>query len=246
MPRRLHHHGGGAQKIVIYDRMRDLAPRPLRRYVQHFEASIEDAVVQFANLLAAGARVLDAGAGEGNYKQYLTKQRYCGIDLAIGDKTWDYSCLDVAGDLARLPFRDGSFDACINIVTLEHVREPARVICELARALAPGGRLLLIAPHEWEEHQQPHDYFRYTRYGLEYLLKQAGFVEISIEPVGGFFRLLSRRLLNGLQFFPGPLILVAAIFLVPPALIFPLFDPLDKPRNFTLGFICSAKSNHPD
>ena len=126
-------------------------------------------------------------------------------------------------------------------MTLEHVREPARVICELARTLAPGGRLLLIAPHEWEEHQQPHDYFRYTRYGLEYLLKQAGFAEISIEPVGGFFRLLSRRLLNGLQFFPGPLMLVAAIFLVPPALVFPLFDPLDKRRNFTLGFICSAR-----
>ena len=73
-------------------------------------------------------------------------------------------------------FGTGRFEASVNIVTLEHVREPARVLCELARTLAPGGRLLLIAPHEWEEHQQPHDYYRYTRYGLEYLLRQAGFV----------------------------------------------------------------------
>ena len=54
---------------------------------------------------------------------------------------------------------------------------------------------------------------------------QAGFTEINITLWAAFFRLLSRRLLNALQFFPGPLMLVAAIFLVPPALVLPLFDP---------------------
>jgi SAM-dependent methyltransferase len=226
---------------VIYEWARDLLPRPVRRYVQHFEASIEDAAGKFAASLRPGARVLDAGAGEGNYKHFFAAQRYCGLDLAIGDAAWNYSHLDVVGDLEHLPFRDGTFEASVNIVTLEHVREPARVLCELARTLAPGGRLLLIAPHEWEEHQQPHDYYHYTRFGLEYLLKQAGFSEVSIQPVGGFFRLLSRRLLAGLQFFPGPLMFLAAIFLVPPALIFPLFDGLDKRKNFTLGYICISR-----
>jgi SAM-dependent methyltransferase len=145
------------------------------------------------------------------------------------------------GDLARIPFADGAFDACVNVVTLEHVREPACVVSEMARVLGFGGRLLLIAPHEWEEHQQPHDYYRYTRYGLEYLLQRAGFTEISITPVGGFFRLLSRRMFNALQFFPGPLIVVGGILFIPPALILPLFDSLDRRRNFTLGFICIAR-----
>jgi SAM-dependent methyltransferase len=218
-------------------------PAPVRRYIQHFEASIEDAVADFANRLEAGARVLDAGAGEGNYKTYFAKQRYCGMDLGVGDQKWDYTRLDVVGDLSCLPFDTGTFDASINIVTLEHVTDPARVVCELAHSLKPGGRLLLIAPLEWEEHQQPHDYFRYTRFGLEHLLKQAGFSEISIQPVGGFFRLLSRRLFNALQFFPGPLMFVAAIFFVPPALILPLFDGIDRRRNFTLGFICLASKH---
>ena len=115
---------------------------------------------------------------------------------------WDYGKLDAIADLTALPFRDACFEACINIVTLEHVREPA---CALRgnRASAGAGRaLLLIVPHEWEVHQAPHDYFRYTRYGIAYLLEKAGFREYTIEPVGGYFRLLSRRLLNGLQFFP--------------------------------------------
>jgi len=227
---------------VIYDKVRDAVPAPLRRWVQHFETSIDAAVAEFAASLPASARVLDAGAGEGSYSHHFSKHRYCALDLGIGDAAWNYSKLDVIGDLEKLPFRDAAFDACLNVVTLEHVREPALVIRELFRTLAPGGRILLIAPHEWEEHQQPHDYYRYTRYGLEYLLRTANFTEIKITPVGGFFRLLSRRLFNALQFFPGPLMFVAAIFLVPPALLFPLFDPLDHHRNFTLGFICTART----
>jgi SAM-dependent methyltransferase len=226
---------------VIYGWTRSLLPRPLARYVLHFEAAIEDAVSAFAASLPPQARVLDAGAGEGNYKPHFSQQRYCGLDLGIGDGAWDYSRLDVLGDLAELPFGDGAFEAALNVVTLEHVREPGRVLCELARVLAPGGRLLLIAPHEWEEHQQPHDYYRYTRFGLDYLLRRAGFSEISTQPVGGIFRLLSRRLLNALQFFPGAWMLVGAVFLAPPALLLPLLDPLDQHRNFTLGYICSAR-----
>jgi ubiquinone/menaquinone biosynthesis C-methylase UbiE len=207
----------------------------------HFEWSIEQAVADFAASLPPGARVLDAGAGEGRFSSFFAAQRYCGVDLGIGDAGWNYAGLDAIADLQRLPFPDRAFNAAINIVTLEHVRDPAGVLSELARVSCPGGRLLLIAPHQWEEHQTPHDYFRYTRHGLAFLLKQAGFRDAAILPVGGFFRLLSRRLLNALQFFPGPAFFLAAIFFVPPALLLPLLDPLDSQRHFTLGYICIAR-----
>jgi SAM-dependent methyltransferase len=226
---------------VIYDKLRSLLPGALARYVMHFEASIEDAVANFATALPCGVRVLDAGAGETAHKHYFAAQRYCGVDLGIGDHDWDYSQLDVLGNLESLPFPDVTFEAAINIVTLEHVLHPARVICELGRVLRPGGRFLLVAPLQWEEHQQPHDYGRFTRFALDHLLRQAGFTDISIQPVGGIFRLISRRLLNALQFFPGPMALVAAVFFAPPALVLPLLDPLDKDRSFTLGYICSAR-----
>ena len=228
---------------MIYDRLRDHLPSFLRRYVMHFETAIEDAVAEFASSLAQGARLLDAGAGEGNYKHYFAAQRYLGLDLGIGDQQWNYSQLDVIGDLSALPFCDLTFDACLNAVTLEHVKDPARVIREIARTLAPGGKFLLIAPFEWEEHQQPHDYFRFTRFSLAYLLEQAGFDDVSIRPVGGFFRMLSRRMFAALKFFPGPSIIIGAIFFVPPALLLPLLEPLDRRQNFTLGYICSARKS---
>ena len=142
--------------------------------------------------------------------------------------------------MLALPFAADTFDAALNVVTLEHVREPARVIEELFRVLRPGGRLLIIVPHEWEQHQIPHDYFRYTRYGMQYLLERAGFTGIVIEPVGGYFRLMSRRLLNGLQFFPAPWMMLVGLVVGPLALVAPLCDGLDREKNFTLGFVCRA------
>ena len=216
-------------------------PRFLRRHLLHFEASIDDSLQSFSSGLNAGARVLDAGAGERVHARYFERQRYVAVDLAVGDAAWNYGKLDAIADLTALPFSSDCFEACINIVTLEHVREPGCALREMERTLAPGGRLLMIVPHEWEVHQSPHDYYRYTRHGMSYLLDKAGFIDCNIEPVGGYFRLLSRRLLNGLQFFRGPWFLVAAIFLAPPALVLPWFDPLDRERNFTLGYICTAR-----
>jgi SAM-dependent methyltransferase len=226
---------------MSYARLRRLIPRFLQRRVLYFEAAIEDAVTTFAAGLGEGARVLDAGAGEGAYARFFARQRYVGVDLGVGDPQWDYRRLDAVGDLLNLPFRSASFDACLNVVTLEHVREPARAVAEMARTLQPGGRLMLVAPQEWEIHQAPHDYFRFTRYGLRHLLESAGFAAVHILPVGGIFRLLARRLLNSLQYFRGPWLWLTALALAPAALLLPVFDRLDRDRNFTLGYICTAR-----
>jgi len=220
-------------------------PRPLRRHILHFEAEIEDAVAALARGLRRGARVLDAGAGEGKYARHFTRQRYCGVDLAVGDAAWDYSRLDAIADLTALPFRTGAFDAILHIVTIEHLREPGCALAEMARVAAPGASLLVAAPHEWEVHQAPHDYFRFTRYGIAYLLEKAGWEVREVRAAGGYFRLLARRLLNGLQFFSGGWrwvgFIPAAILLAPPALILPFLDFLDGERNFTVGYICTAR-----
>ena len=215
-------------------------PGPLLRYVKHFEAVIADAVRDFAQSLAARDRVLDAGAGEGQYKHYFSQQRYTGFDLAVGDQRWDYSKLDALGDLAALPFADRTFEAVVSVVTLEHVRHPQQVVAEMARVLRPGGRMLLIVPHQWEEHQQPHDYFRYTRYGVRFLVESAGLSVVSIDPVGGIFRLLSRRLLGATSVLPFPLDAVFLFLAVIPALLMPLLDGFDTAKTSTLGFVCIA------
>lgn len=220
--------------------VRGKLPRWLDRYLWFFENAIEDWAADLAKSLPPGARLLDAGAGEGQYRNLFPHVRYTGLDLAVGDSSWNYAGLDVLGDLCRLPFGDGCFDAALNIVTLEHVRDPHQVLREIGRVLRPGGELLLVVPQDWEVHQSPHDYFRYTRHGVKHLLEQAGFAQIRIEPGGGYFRLMGRRMLNGLQFFRGLWLLPAALVLAPAGLLFPLLDGFDRERNFTLGYLVRA------
>ena len=84
-------------------------PGFLRRYILHFEASVDNSVAAFASELPSNALVLDAGAGENQYAQFFQNHRYIAVDLGIGDSEWDYSQLDCIGDLATLPFRSGIF-----------------------------------------------------------------------------------------------------------------------------------------
>jgi len=216
-------------------------PAAVQRQVLHFEACIEDAARAFAASLPPGAAVLDAGAGESQYEPLFAGLRYVAVDLGVGDSQWSYRRLDAVADLSLLPFADGSFAGCVNIVTLEHVREPRAVLSELARVMRSGGRLLLVTPLEWEEHQQPHDYFRYTRYGVMHLLNSAGLEVERLEAAGGFFRLMARRLWNAPQFFPVPLAWLVLLLVAVPALVLPLLDGLDPRRAFTLGHICIAR-----
>ena len=226
---------------MSYAGLRRLVPGWLRREVFYFETRIDEGLREFAGQLKPGAAVLDAGAGEGQYRDHFSRQKYTGVDLGVGDAAWNYAGLDCVADLLRLPFANDSFDAFVSVVTLEHVTEPGLAIAEMARVARVGAMLYLVVPHEWEVHQHPHDYWRFTKFGVKRLLEQNGWDVLRLEPGGGFFRLLSRRLMNGLQFLPGWLMPLAAIFVAPAALLTGLLDGLDSQRDYTLGYICWAK-----
>jgi SAM-dependent methyltransferase len=207
---------------------------------------------------AAGARVLDAGAGEGRFRNYFAHARYVGVDVAVGDVTWDYSRLDALGDLTRLPFADASFDVVLCTEVLEHVSEPQQVVSEIARVLRPGGALYVAAPQMFHQHQKPYNFFNYTSFGLRHLLDRAGLAPVWIKPMGGYFWMLSfqlqalvywamprprRRWVRWLQY---PLIAVLQAFcLVLLPLAFFYLDALDRQKDATLGWVLEARKPLP-
>lgn len=100
-----------------------------------------------------GKRVLDVGTGDGTYA--IEAATRGGIVTAI-DR--DPSMLDAARERAskravgvsfqsgraeQLPFADASFDVVCAITVLCLVEEPAAAAREMARVLAPGGRLVI-------------------------------------------------------------------------------------------------------
>ncbi len=88
-----------------------------------------------------GDRVLEVGAGLGIVGAYVDSIRLVSTDLETA------SWIDVAADVARLPFRDFTFDAVVCLHVLHHVEQPRRAIEEMGRVLAVGGALLIAEPH---------------------------------------------------------------------------------------------------
>lgn len=121
--------------------------------------------------LQDGQRVLDLGCGRGRHMHALywheTPLNVVGLDLSHGevkaalDGFFDLpppepasdrrSAVVLAGDAARLPFPDNSFDRIICSEVLEHVPDPDAVLEEISRILKPGGLFIASVPRYWPE-----------------------------------------------------------------------------------------------
>lgn len=140
------------------------------------DEEVEAAILSAARHPAVG-RLLDIGTGTGRLLELLAPEAETatGIDrspemlrLARGKLTaGGNQAADVRqADMRTLPFDPGSFDT----VTLHHVLhfadDPASVIAEAARVLAPGGKLLVAdyAPHQREDLRTR---FHHVRLGFE-------------------------------------------------------------------------------
>jgi SAM-dependent methyltransferase len=148
---------------------------------------ITDFVMRIAKGLPQGTSVLDAGAGECAYKKYFAHCEYRSVDMAIGEPIWNYANLDYVAPLDKLPIENETFDVILCTQVVEHLKRPIESLKELYRVLKPYGYLFLTAPMAHKEHQVPYDYFRYTSYGLKYILSEAGFKETQVDPIGGMF-----------------------------------------------------------
>jgi SAM-dependent methyltransferase len=98
--------------------------------------------------------VLEVGCAVGFLGRGLVEQGrrvdLIGLDFhaeLLAEVTEGYSGL-VEGDAHRLPLRDGAFRAVIATNTLHHVAEPAVVVREIARVLAPGGIFIAYDPRK--------------------------------------------------------------------------------------------------
>lgn len=155
--------------------------------------------------IPAGQRILDAGAGELQYKRFCKHLNYISQDFGQyngqGDgrgfqmDLWDNSRLDLVGDIAALPLAEASFDAIMCVEVLEHVPAPVEALREMTRLLRPGGLLLITAPFCALTHFAPYFYQTgYTRYFYEHWLAQLGYTIDELQPNGSYFAYMAQEL----------------------------------------------------
>ena len=146
---------------------------------------------RLATTLATHAKgdCLDAGSGRSPYREMLEVRGNRVVSMDIENRS---GSLDIQGDIQSMPqVASESFDTILCSQVLEHVPRPWDAMAELARVLRPGGRLLLTVPHLSMIHEAPHDYYRYTRYGLEALSRRVGLSASTICPTGGILCFLT-------------------------------------------------------
>jgi SAM-dependent methyltransferase len=119
------------------------APDPNWEYYPTYIAKLK-AVRLWLDRTRAGARVLDAGCGEGVLvDEYADRLAIEGIDPNYGSDRVR------TGSLTDLPFGDASFDRALCLDVLEHLtfEEQPRALAELFRVLKSGGELLVSVPN---------------------------------------------------------------------------------------------------
>jgi SAM-dependent methyltransferase len=115
-----------------------------------------------------GASVLNIGAGGGYDELVRRVAKERGYEVRSSDIDSERSP-DLIDDICASRLEDASVDVIVMADVLEHVQDPFAAASEIRRILKPGGALLLVVPFFFPIHASPHDYFRFTEYGLKHL-----------------------------------------------------------------------------
>ncbi|MDA8266557.1 MAG: class I SAM-dependent methyltransferase [Actinomycetota bacterium] len=134
----------------------ELAPWWRETFTHGADLEYEQQILPLAlSHLAGRRRILDLGTGEGQLARRLvesdSRRVVVGLDSSAaqlanaraegGGPSW----VRAAGE--RLPFADGSFDAVVCCLVIEHAADADAVLGEVARVLDGGGLFLLLINH---------------------------------------------------------------------------------------------------
>jgi ubiquinone/menaquinone biosynthesis C-methylase UbiE len=121
--------------------------------------------------LDAGARVIAVDASAGMLDQ--VRRRLSGRSIEVRE-----------GDVEALPVDSGEADAVLANMVLHHAPDPARAIGEMARALKPGGRLVITDAdthtHEWLRIEQHDRWLGFERDDVARWFREAGLDGVSV------------------------------------------------------------------
>jgi SAM-dependent methyltransferase len=155
--------------------------------------------------LPRGIRLLDAGAGEMQFRSFCTHLKYVSQDFdkydgqgdgcGLQQGHWDRGRVDIVCDITRIPEPDASFDAILCTEVLEHLPEPVQALKEFQRLLRSTGDLIITAPFTSLTHFAPyHFHTGFNSYFYEHHLRQLGFEILEITENGNYFEFIAQEL----------------------------------------------------
>lgn len=176
-------------------RLRHPTENPYNWLAKHqLERAISTAAANYAR-----GRLIDIGCGEKPYRTQFAAfiDEHVGVDHP--DSPHALNHVDVLAVADSIPLPDAEFDTALLSEVLEHLEDPLASLREAHRLLRPGGHLILTTPFIWVLHEEPRDFYRYSPFGLRWLLEQAGFEVVQVTPLGGQWSTLALLLSYSLR-----------------------------------------------
>jgi SAM-dependent methyltransferase len=175
--------------------------------------------------------VIDVGCGNKPYLDLFVGCEYVGVD-----RSYDDAEPDMIGDAASIPLDDCYADIVFSTQVIEHVPDHQAMLDECYRILKPSGTIILTGPFYWPLHEEPNDFFRFSKHGFEKIFIKSGFQSIDVVPDSGdwiqILQSVNLKLPNGKLMLPA-FVLFNLIGLI--------LDKLDHSNKSPLNYIITAK-----
>lgn len=153
--------------------------------------------------IPADLTLLDAGAGESQFKKFCGHLKYIAQDFGqyngdgeVGLQTgnWDNTKLDIVSDITAIPLPDSSVDAIMCTEVFEHIPDPIAAVKEFNRLLKPGGYLLITAPFASLTHFAPYHFASgLSRFWYEKHLPDNNFIIDDLALNGNYFEYIAQE-----------------------------------------------------
>jgi SAM-dependent methyltransferase len=190
--------------------------------------------------------VLDIGCGNKPYASLFPTSvtSYTGVDVQQSH----LQVVDIICPATDIPLPDNRFDTVFCTQTIEHVFDHKQLMAEAFRLLKPGGHLIMSGPFYWPLHEEPYDFYRFSRYGFEELVKEAGLSVLAIKENGGIWAVSGQALIHSLcksRLWPIRFLFNTLRGYILFNLIFAAMDAIDYNPVSTLNYVVVARKNKP-
>jgi SAM-dependent methyltransferase len=188
--------------------------------------------------------LIDIGCGSKPYFNLLSEyvSKHIGVDHE--NTLHDKSSINLFGTAYQIPCENESFDSAICTAVLEHLEEPELALRECYRVLKPEGIAVYSVPFIWHLHEEPRDFYRFSKYGLKYLFEKVGFEIIELYALSGFWITFGQLLVYNLHRLNKGLLrwfhIVDGIGLMIQAITY-ILDRLDKTEQWTWMYMVVAR-----
>lgn len=128
--------------------------------------------------------MMDFGCGSKPYKSLFNVEKYIGVDYENPGHPHLNEQIDVFYNGKTIPFENNYFDSVFSSEVFEHVFNLDEILKEINRVMKPGAVMLITCPFAICEHEIPHDFARYSSYGIKHVLQENGFEILQQQKTG--------------------------------------------------------------